>query len=154
MRYAKVHAGAVVEIVDIPGGAPAGSVVGEHPTKPYLLPLVGEKPDHDADVEVLDASLTIGATRVTRTWTKRVRTEEELATLRARPLARIELEFARRVESTRQVLATLAECGVDVPKPTAREDALAAVRDAKRAEVAALTSAADLREYDAAAGWD
>lgn len=151
MAYALIRDGAIVETRD---DIPAGSLQEPRGVKPYWLPLVETKPAHDADIETLDVAIVIGAARVTRTFTKRARTAEELTALRARPLARIDLEFARRVANVRQFLATLADCGIDVPKPTAREDALAAIRAAKRAEVAALTSAADLRAYDAAAGWD
>lgn len=151
MPYALIRDGVIVETAD---SIEPGSLQEQRGAKPYWLPLVDEKPSHDADVETLDVSIAIGARQVTRNYARRPRTEAELTALRARPLAGIELAFAQRVAHARLVLATLAACGVDVPKRTAREDALAAVRDAKRAEVGVLTSAAALGDYDAATGWD
>lgn len=100
MRYAKVHAGAVVEIVDIPGGAPKGSVVGEHATKPYLLPLEDTRPEVDTVAQVEEGpTVTILGDKVTRAWMVRAKNNTELAVLRAVADRRVDREFQARAKA-------------------------------------------------------
>lgn len=97
MRYARIQAGAIVEIVDLPGGAPAGSVVGAHASKPYLLPIEDTRPSLDAVAEVEEGPVvTILADKVTRVWTVRAKTSGELDALRATARRRVEAEFQAR----------------------------------------------------------
>lgn len=98
MRYARIQAGEIVEIVDLPGGAPAGSVVGAHASKPYLLPIEDTRPPVDAVAEVEEGPVvTILADKVTRVWTVRAKTSGELDALRAAARRRVESEFAARI---------------------------------------------------------
>lgn len=101
MRYAKILAGELVEILDIPGGAPDGSVVGEHPTKPYLLPLEDTRPEVDTVAEVEEGpTVTILADKVTRVWTARPKSSDELDAMRAAAKNRVEREFQARAKAT------------------------------------------------------
>lgn len=98
MRYAKVLAGEIVEILDIPGGAPAGSVVGEHPAKPYLLPVEDSRPEVDPVSGVEEGPvITIGKDKVTRAWTVRAKNSGEIDLLRAAARRRVEIEFQTRI---------------------------------------------------------
>lgn len=101
MRYARIHAGAVVEIIDIAGVAPAGSVIGEHATKPYLLPVEDTLPEFDAVSEVREGPVvTVGKDKVTRVWTVRAKYSGELAALRAAAKFRVEREFQARAKAS------------------------------------------------------
>ena len=98
MRYARIQAGEIVAIVDLPGGAPAGSVVGAHASKPYLLPIEDTRPALDAVAEVEEGPVvTIGADKVTRVWTVRPKNDGELDALRNAARRRVESEFAARI---------------------------------------------------------
>lgn len=98
MRYARIQAGAIVEIVDLPGGAPAGSVIGERAGKPYLLPVEDTRPEVDAVSEVREGPVvTVGKDKVTRVWTVRTKNGGELAALRTAARRRVEIEFATRI---------------------------------------------------------
>jgi hypothetical protein len=100
MRYARILAGEIVEIIDLPGGAPAGSVVGEHPTKPYLLPVEDTRPEVNAIGEVEEGpEVTILADKVTRVWTVRAKNSGELDALRAAARRRVEREFQARAKA-------------------------------------------------------
>src|SRR5262245_56410174 len=100
MQYAKILAGELVEILDLPGGAPEGSVIGEHPTKPYLLPLEDNRPEFDAVAEVEEGpEVTILSDKVTRVWTSRAKNSDELDTLRTAAGNRVEREFQARAKA-------------------------------------------------------
>lgn len=97
MRYARIHAGAIVEIIDLPGGAPDGSVIGEHATKPYLLPVEDTRPEVDPVAEVEEGpEVTILSDKVTSVWTVRAKDGDEIDALRAAARRRVEAEFQAR----------------------------------------------------------
>lgn len=100
MRYARIHAGEIVEILDIPGGAPAGSVVGAHSTKPYLLPVEETRPEVDPVAEIEEGpTVTIGKDKVVRVWTVRAKNSGEIDALRVAAKRRVEREFQARAKA-------------------------------------------------------
>ncbi|MFO1080856.1 MAG: DUF4376 domain-containing protein [Reyranellaceae bacterium] len=99
-RYAKLLAGEIVEILDLPGGAPAGSVIGSHPNKPYLLPLEDTRPAFDDVAEVEEGpTVTILADKVSRVWTARPKNADEIEALRTAAKRRVEEEFQARTKA-------------------------------------------------------
>lgn len=93
--YARVKDGEILEYQEI--SYPIQDQFSLHPNKPRLLPVVEDRPEYDPASEALDGPDTIvGATQVTKRWTKRAKTQDEIDVMIASVDARIEREFDRR----------------------------------------------------------
>lgn len=93
--YARVKDGAILEYLEI--SYPIQDQFSLHPNKPRLLPVVEDRPEYDPASEALDGpTVIVGATQVTKRWTKRAKNKDEIDAMIASVDARIEREFERR----------------------------------------------------------
>ena len=93
-QWALVKDGVIIEYRDYP---PANDQSVLAPGKPRMLPVVEERADYDPASEALDGpNIIIGATQVTKRWTKRAKTQSEIDAMIALVDARLEKEFDRR----------------------------------------------------------
>lgn len=93
-QWALVKDGVIIEYRDYP---PANDQSSLAPGKPRMLPVVEERAEYDSASEALDGPDTIiGATQVTKRWTKRAKTQSEIDAMVASVDARLEKEFERR----------------------------------------------------------
>ena len=93
-QYALVKDGVVIEYRDY---APNVDQSTLPPNKPRMLPVIEDRPAYDQASEALDGPDTIvGATQVTKRWTKRAKTQAEIGGMIALVDEKIEKEFERR----------------------------------------------------------
>lgn len=93
-QWALVKDGVIIEYRDYP---PANDQSSLAPGKPRMLPVVEERAEYDPASEVLDGPDTIiGATQVTKRWTKRAKNQDEIDVMIAAVDRRLEREFDRR----------------------------------------------------------
>lgn len=86
-----------VEILEYRNYAPVDDQSVLATGKPRMLPVIEERPAYDPASEVLDGpDIIIGATQVTKRWTKRAKTQAEIDVMIASVDAAIEREFDRR----------------------------------------------------------
>lgn len=93
-QWALVKDGVIIEYRDYP---PANDQSSLAPGKPRMLPVVEDRPEYDQASEALDGpTVIVGATQVTKRWTKRAKTQSEIDAMVASVDARLEKEFERR----------------------------------------------------------
>ena len=75
-QWALVKDGVIIEYREYP---PANDQSSLAPGKPRMLPVVEERAEYDQASEALDGpTVIVGATQVTRRWTKRAKTQSEI----------------------------------------------------------------------------
>lgn len=92
-EYALVKDGAVIEYR---GDAPNVDQTKLAANKPRMLPVLEERPEYDPASEVIEGpDIVVGATQVTKRWTKRAKTQDEIDAMIAVVDRRLEREFER-----------------------------------------------------------
>lgn len=80
--FARIHAGAVAELLDLDPSAHAAWVAAGNPKAQAYRPVVSDPlPIYDPTIQVVEPSLVVEPSRVRRAWTVRPKTADERRTV-------------------------------------------------------------------------